>query len=121
MAVDNLMKIATLALRRIHEREWPAADHFRAARHAAEMWDIADRALDAIGPPNLKRRKPMSELPSIDMFVSRVEALQTEIQRLRNTLVIFSDPLSWRRDGICDPNSANFRGRQIANDVLSRS
>jgi hypothetical protein len=63
----------------------------------------------------------MSELPSTEMFVARIEALQVEIQRLRNTLIVYSDPLSWRRDGICDPNSGNFRGQQIANDALSRS
>jgi hypothetical protein len=63
----------------------------------------------------------MAELPSADMFVARIEALQVEMQRLRNTLIVYSDPLSWRRDGVCDPNSANFRGQQIANDALSRS
>jgi hypothetical protein len=63
----------------------------------------------------------MSELPSVDMFVARIEAMQVEAERLRNALVVFSDPLNWRRDGICDPNSANFRGQQIANDALSRS
>ena len=63
----------------------------------------------------------MTELPSTDMFVARIETLQTEIQRLRNTLIVFSDPLNWRRDGICDPNSGNFKGQQIANDALSRS
>lgn len=63
----------------------------------------------------------MSELPSTEMFVARIEGLQDEIQRLRNSLVIFSDPLNWRRDGICDPNSGNFKGQQIANDALSRS
>jgi len=32
------------AIRRIHEREWPAGDQKKAAKHAAEMWAIADEA-----------------------------------------------------------------------------
>lgn len=63
----------------------------------------------------------MSELPPVSVYVARIENMQTEIERLRNTLIVFSDPLSWRRDGICDPNSGNFKGQQIANDALSRS
>ena len=31
-------------IRRIHEREWPAGDKTKAAKHAAEMWAIADEA-----------------------------------------------------------------------------
>ncbi len=63
----------------------------------------------------------MSELPPTEMFVARIEALMIENERLRNTLVIFSDPKNWRRNGICDPNSSNFRGEQIASDALARS
>jgi hypothetical protein len=63
----------------------------------------------------------MSELPPVSVYVSRIEEMQTEIERLRNALIVFSDPLSWRRDAICDPNSGNFKGQQIANDALSRS
>lgn len=32
------------SIRRIHEREWPAGDKDKAAKHAAEMWAIADEA-----------------------------------------------------------------------------
>lgn len=32
------------AIRLIHEREWPAGDKTKAAKHAAEMWAIADAA-----------------------------------------------------------------------------
>ena len=42
-----------------------------------------------------------------------------EIARLRGAIEVFADPLSWRRDGSCDPNSSNFRGQQIAADALS--
>lgn len=37
------------ALRRIHEREWPAGDHTKAARHAAQMWAIADETRHSEG------------------------------------------------------------------------
>lgn len=63
----------------------------------------------------------MSELPPVSIYVARIDEMQTEIERLRNTLIVFSDPLNWRLDGCCDPNSSNFRGQQIANDALSRS
>lgn len=62
----------------------------------------------------------MSELPPVSVYVARIENMQIEIERLRNTLVIFSDSTNWRREGICDPNSGNFKGQQIANDALSR-
>lgn len=31
-------------IRCIHEREWPAGDKIKAARHARVMWEIADAA-----------------------------------------------------------------------------
>ena len=33
-----------MAIRLIHEREWPAGDKTKGARHAQKMWDIADAA-----------------------------------------------------------------------------
>jgi hypothetical protein len=33
------------ALSSIHQREWPAGCKISGARHASEMWDIADAAL----------------------------------------------------------------------------
>jgi hypothetical protein len=84
-------------------------------------------AADELGAVDCLRQKPleverrMSELPPVSVYVSRIEEMQTEIERLRNALIVFSDPLSWRRDAICDPNSGNFKGQQIANDALSRS
>ncbi len=32
------------AIRRIHERSWPAGDDRKGARAATEMWEIADAA-----------------------------------------------------------------------------
>ena len=32
------------SIRLIHEREWPAGDKTKAARHARVMWEIADAA-----------------------------------------------------------------------------
>lgn len=32
------------SIRLIHEREWPAGDKTKGARHAQKMWDIADAA-----------------------------------------------------------------------------
>jgi hypothetical protein len=43
-----------------------------------------------------------------------------EITRLREALEVFADPSSWRLNGMCDPNSSNFRGQQIAVSALSR-
>jgi hypothetical protein len=42
-----------------------------------------------------------------------------EITRLRAALAIFSDDISWRQNGVCDPNSGSFRGQTIAQQALS--
>lgn len=41
------------AMWKIHQREWPAGDIQRAARHASEMWDIADEILEQEPPRSL--------------------------------------------------------------------
>lgn len=56
-----------------------------------------------------------------DPQASRIEGLQAaidEISRLRAALAVFSDPTSWARDGVCDPNSGGFRGQEIAEKAL---
>jgi hypothetical protein len=42
------------ALWQIHQREWPAGDKIAGARHAAEMWDIADAALQGVKHPAIR-------------------------------------------------------------------
>lgn len=45
-------------------------------------------------------------------------AKDREIARLKQALLILADPTSWQRDNICDPNSSNFQGLQIAQSTL---
>ena len=41
------------------------------------------------------------------------------IEALEAALRVFADPLSWRRDGSCDPNSGRFEGQSIARAALA--
>jgi hypothetical protein len=57
-----------------------------------------------------------------DPQASRIEGLQVaidEITRLRAALAVFADDASWSLNGVCDPNSGNFRGQEIAEKALN--
>lgn len=40
-------------------------------------------------------------------------------RRLIRVIEFYALDSNWRRDGRCDPNSANFDGQQIAKDLLA--
>jgi len=46
-------------------------------------------------------------------------SLRTKVKTLEAALRVFADPLSWRRDGSCDPNSGRFEGQSIARAALA--
>ena len=46
-------------------------------------------------------------------------SLRTKVKTLEAALRVFADPLSWRRDGSCDPNSGRFEGQSIARTALA--
>lgn len=59
------------------------------------------------------------EFRNYDRLSKMYEAMTVERNKMRMALKVFADPLSWRRDGSCDPNSGNFSGQQIAQDALA--
>jgi hypothetical protein len=64
-----------------------------------KAWDDYDRAVDCV-------------LEDLETSLVRIEALEAALR-------VFADPLSWRRDGSCDPNSGRFEGQSIASTTLA--
>ena len=57
----------------------------------------------------------------LDRAVTRGLEQVDRIATLEEVLRVFADPLSWRRDGSCDPNSGRFEGQSIARAALAGS
>jgi hypothetical protein len=55
----------------------------------------------------------------LDRAVTRGLEQVERIATLEAALRVFADPLSWRRDGSCDPNSGRFEGQSIASTALA--
>jgi len=55
----------------------------------------------------------------LDRAVTRGLEQVERIATLEAALRVFADPLSWRRDGSCDPNSGRFEGQSIARAALA--
>jgi hypothetical protein len=58
---------------------------------------------------------------STEGLAQQLDSRDVEIAALRAALDVFSRDSSWRVNGVCDPNSGNFRGQQIARKALMRS
>ena len=54
-----------------------------------------------------------------DDYDRAVECVLDDFEALEAALRVFADPLSWRRDGSCDPNSGRFEGQSIARAALA--
>ena len=61
----------------------------------------------------------MSDYSELRKLQDIIDNQADRILDLEAALRIFADPLSWRRDGSCDPNSGRFEGQSIARAALA--